>query len=692
MGIKTAFLVLFGVAAVYGCYVCAVMIPFYRAGKRMSEGAAVDEIQPPPFVIFAMLYRQYNRTVRLMRGLGNVIRTTMASIGAVAGSLAAAASDAMAVIREAGEKMDSGITAVIDGQRVVVERVSSLRGETEALRGAVEQVSKGAQDQADRVSRLGAASEQMNAAVRTMAADIGNLAEKAATAGEQADEGERSAQRSAEALSQMRAAMARLEKRSREIADLLQTVDQVAEVIHDVAGQTKLLSLNAAIEAARAGEKGRGFAVVADEVGKLAQQAGEAVREVSAQASRIKSEIGELAEELASGGQDLEANSAQVLELLDRFSGIAEAVRDVGNSAQSLSATAEEVSAGVSEVTEQTQNLAALAEENSASAQEMLAALEGFFASLNEVAGQAERSRKSVEQVGIEMEEAFDRTAEGVRAADSLAAALTEGLARVRRETGRFAILGGMDERPLLLSALGLRRGDVMMRAYGPLAEYLTARLGRRVEFAPSGTYGGLTKALLEGEVDLAEVSAVMLARDLAPHGAEALVKFVLHGGETTYRSVIAVRAASRITELRDLEGRSFAYGDRGSTSGHYAPVALLARSGVRLGRVRFLGSHDRVAEAVLSDLVTAGALEDVVFDRYEAQGLRKLAETDPIPQFPVAARPGLDEGLKAAVREALLAAGGDAAVAEAMQELAPGFSGFAPAENAEYEAFRDMR
>jgi ABC-type transport system substrate-binding protein len=68
-------------------------------------------------------------------------------------------------------------------------------------------------------------------------------------------------------------------------------INEMLNVIKDIANHTNLLSLNASIEAARAGEAGRGFTVVAQEVKKLAERSVESAGFISKTINEINVSI-----------------------------------------------------------------------------------------------------------------------------------------------------------------------------------------------------------------------------------------------------------------------------------------------------------------------------------------------------------------------------------------------------------------
>lgn len=131
-------------------------------------------------------------------------------------------------------------------------------------------------------------------------------------------------------------AISNLEKKSKEIMNIVEMITRIAK-------QTNLLALNASIEAARAGEQGRGFTVVANEVRKLAEQSSVAALNIGEVISSIQSEINQTEGIISVVNQEVQLGESVITEAGQTFNGISDNIEEVSNQVMKLSASIEEV-------------------------------------------------------------------------------------------------------------------------------------------------------------------------------------------------------------------------------------------------------------------------------------------------------------------------------------------------------------
>lgn len=231
----------------------------------------------------------------------------------------------------------------------------------------------------------------------------------------------------------------------------------------------------------------------------------------------------------------------------------------------------------------------------------------------------------------------------------------------------------------------------VMYRSYQPLMDYLTAATNYRFELRLSRDYVEAVDMLRDGRVQVASLGDVTFAEACEAFGAVPILKPLNSQGDPFYRSAIVVNHNSSIQTVNDLRGKTFVFGDPHSTSGNLIPRDYLFRDGITLfdlASYSNLESHDAVAKAVLKGRADAGAVKDVVAERYREHGLRVLAFSEPMPSVPLVVRKDAPADLVAAIRHALLAIDPrEPAWLERMQDWDPEFRyGFALAEEEDYE------
>lgn len=245
------------------------------------------------------------------------------------------------------------------------------------------------------------------------------------------------------------------------------------------------------------------------------------------------------------------------------------------------------------------------------------------------------------------------------------------------------------------LGVVGFYNPRLMYVKYQQLVDYLTEFTGDRWELAVTMDYQETVRALCSGDLDIAYLGPYTYLRVHEACGATPLVRLNTKGS-ATYRSLIMVRRDSPYQALADLGQTVFAFGSPLSTSSHIVPVLMLQEAGLKPGEdieSRYYGHHDRAARAVVLGSADACGVRDIVGERFAGRGLRILARSDPIPNFPLVLRPGASSEFRQSLVEVLMERPqNEPEIRKRMQgwdtELA---GGFAPASGTDYEPVRRL-
>lgn len=232
----------------------------------------------------------------------------------------------------------------------VIAKSETISGGSDGLSSAAENLAIRTEQQAAALTETVATVGQIKGSVETTASSADAANSMVVDTRQLADDG-------SGIVKDMVAAMDEIEKGSKQISQIIGTID-------DIAFQTNLLALNAGVEAARAGEAGRGFAVVASEVRALAQRAGEAAKEIK---DLIETSQGQV----ANGARlTLDADGA-LQKISEKVVQVSEKVSEINAAAQSQAQGVSEISIAMNDLDNLTQQNAAMVEETTAAAVEL---------------------------------------------------------------------------------------------------------------------------------------------------------------------------------------------------------------------------------------------------------------------------------------------------------------------------------
>jgi len=230
----------------------------------------------------------------------------------------------------------------------------------------------------------------------------------------------------------------------------------------------------------------------------------------------------------------------------------------------------------------------------------------------------------------------------------------------------------------------------VMHKRLTPLIQYLSQELDRPVNLVLSKDMPGAIKDVASGEVELAYLTPVAYLKAHAAGQAQLVAKTITEG-QGTFKLMIVVRADSPIKTLADLQGKTFAFGDRAAL----LQRAVVVGAGVSLdsfSRFGYLGHYDNIVRAVMHGEYDAGILKDTMVYKWQEKGIRVLYASVELPPYNITASSKVDSALLAKLKQTFLKL--DPKNPEHMliiKALDKNYDGFAATSDQEYDVVRKL-
>jgi len=230
----------------------------------------------------------------------------------------------------------------------------------------------------------------------------------------------------------------------------------------------------------------------------------------------------------------------------------------------------------------------------------------------------------------------------------------------------------------------------VMYQRLSPLSTYLSKELGQPVTLQLSADMPAAIEAVAKKQVEISYLTPVAYLRAHQAGNARLVVKTVT-AGQSSFELMIVVKQDSPIKTVKELDGKSFAFGDPAAKL-QPAVVSLAGAHINKFSDVRYLGHYDNIARGVLSGEFDAGILKDTDAFKWEGHGLRIIYRSPPLPPYNIVVNGDVPDALYQRIKAAFLKLDPkNPRQLEVIQSLDKEYTGFAPTSDKEYDIIRKL-
>ena len=219
------------------------------------------------------------------------------------------------------------------------------------------------------------------------------------------------------------------------------------------------------------------------------------------------------------------------------------------------------------------------------------------------------------------------------------------------------------EEKVIKMGFVPLKNSEKLVEDLKPISDYLSERLGVKVEAFTASNYIGVVEGIGSGSVDFGIIPPFSALLAQKQSNAKPILTSKGKTGKPGYTAELYVRKDSGIKNLQDVKGKKVAFVDPSSSSGYIYPGAMLVEAGLNIEKdisYQFSGGHDKSLQLLLNKDVDVIATFDGVEDRYAKDfpqaktDIQKLATSDMIPGIMVTVSSKMDKDLQEKLEKAL--------------------------------------
>lgn len=198
---------------------------------------------------------------------------------------------------------------------------------------------------------------------------------------------------------------------------------------------------------------------------------------------------------------------------------------------------------------------------------------------------------------------------------------------------------------------------------YEKLNEYISKKLGQKVELVSKKNYKEMNELIKRSEVDFASICSGAIAF-LDNNSFRILVVPVVNG-KKEYQSYLIVHKDFEYKDINSIKGKTVTFTDEISFSGTMYPIYYLKHMGIEpqhfFSKVFFTGNHDKSIYLVSKKVVDAAFVDSLIYTHEmivnsDVAGKTKIVyESGYFPIPPIVASGKMNDELFYKIREILI-------------------------------------